>query len=63
MSMPVLCVVGEEDAKFRALAERMVAALPHGELACIQSAGHAAHLEQPEAFARIVSAFASASFA
>ena len=63
MSMPVLCVVGEEDAKFRALAERMVAALPHGELACIPSAGHAAHLEQPEAFARIVSAFASASFA
>jgi 2-succinyl-6-hydroxy-2,4-cyclohexadiene-1-carboxylate synthase len=63
LSLPVLCVVGEEDAKFRAIAERMVAALSRGELQLIPAAGHAAHLEQPEAFARAFAAFASVPLA
>lgn len=61
LDVPVLCVVGEEDAKFRAIAEAMVASLPHGERKVIPGAGHAAHLEQSEAFAQAFSAFASAA--
>ncbi|MEE3325919.1 MAG: 2-succinyl-6-hydroxy-2,4-cyclohexadiene-1-carboxylate synthase [Myxococcota bacterium] len=63
LRLPVLCVVGEEDGKFRALGERMVTALPQGELQLIPSAGHAAHLEQPEAFAQAFAMFASAPVA
>lgn len=58
LSQPVLCVVGEEDKKFSAIAEAMVAALPLGCLKAIPHAGHAAHLEQPEAFAKCVLDFA-----
>lgn len=51
LAMPVLVVAGEQDAKFAALAERMATAIgPNAELALIPAAGHAAHLEQPEAF-------------
>lgn len=57
LETPVLCVVGEEDAKFRAIAEQMVAALPSGCLRVLAQAGHAAHLEQPEAFAMAVNEF------
>ncbi|MAI80974.1 MAG: 2-succinyl-6-hydroxy-2,4-cyclohexadiene-1-carboxylate synthase [Deltaproteobacteria bacterium] len=48
---PVLLVVGEEDEKFKALAQTMLESLPRGELALIEEAGHAAHLEQPKGFA------------
>lgn len=61
LSSPVLCVVGEEDEKFRAIAEQMVAVLPRGRLRMIPLAGHAAHLEQPEAFAAAVREFLAAS--
>lgn len=57
----VLCVVGEEDSKFLALAEQMVALLPHGRLHILPRAGHAAHLEQPEAFAVAVKEFLASS--
>ena len=61
LRLPVLCVVGEEDAKFRAIAEGIVAALPLAELKMISGAGHAAHLEEPRAFARAFASFASQS--
>jgi len=61
LSLPVLCVVGEEDTKFRAIAESMVQTLPLGELKLIPGAGHAAHLEEPEAFAQAFASFASPS--
>lgn len=59
LELPVLCVVGEEDEKFLAIARSMVAALPLGELQVIPEAGHAAHLEQPDAFAQAFMAFVS----
>lgn len=61
LALPVLCVVGEEDEKFLAIARRMVAALPLGELEVIAESGHAAHLEQPEAFAQAFMAFVSST--
>jgi 2-succinyl-6-hydroxy-2,4-cyclohexadiene-1-carboxylate synthase len=55
LDMPVLVVAGERDAKFRALGERLVASIgANAALAIVPAAGHAAHLEQPEAFVALV---------
>jgi 2-succinyl-6-hydroxy-2,4-cyclohexadiene-1-carboxylate synthase len=54
LAMPVDLVVGERDEKFRAIADRMAAALPDARLHVVPSAGHAAHLEAPDAVAEIV---------
>jgi 2-succinyl-6-hydroxy-2,4-cyclohexadiene-1-carboxylate synthase len=49
--VPVLVVAGGRDVKYAALAERLVQAVgPGATLAVIPGAGHACHLEQPEAF-------------
>ncbi len=49
LAMPATVVVGERDAKFRALGERLAAGLPRGALVVVPGAGHAVHLEAPEA--------------
>jgi 2-succinyl-6-hydroxy-2,4-cyclohexadiene-1-carboxylate synthase len=54
LTMPVVLVVGERDAKFRALAERMAARLPHARTVVAPGAGHAAHLEAPDAVAGVI---------
>ena len=51
LTMPVTAIVGERDAKFRAIAERMAERLPDARVVVVPGAGHAAHLEQPEAVA------------
>jgi len=56
LAVPVLLVAGEGDAKFAALAERMAAAIgPNATVALVPGAGHAAHLERPDAFCRLLS--------
>jgi pimeloyl-ACP methyl ester carboxylesterase len=47
-------VVGERDTKYRATAERMAEALPDARMRVVPAAGHAVHLEQPEAVAEII---------
>ncbi len=59
LAMPVCLVVGEEDAKFRAIAAQLVAALPDARVEAIAEAGHAAHLEQPAAMGDVVRRFLS----
>ena len=54
LAMPVTLVVGERDAKFRALAERMAERLPDGEIVVVAGAGHAVALEAPEAVAEAI---------
>jgi 2-succinyl-6-hydroxy-2,4-cyclohexadiene-1-carboxylate synthase len=55
LEMPVLVLAGAEDAKFVALAERMAATIgANADLAVIEGAGHAAHLEQPDRFLAVV---------
>jgi 2-succinyl-6-hydroxy-2,4-cyclohexadiene-1-carboxylate synthase len=55
LTMPVLALAGAEDARFTALAERLAAAVgPNAAAAVVPDAGHAAHLEQPEAFLAIL---------
>ena len=57
VAVPVLLVAGALDRKFVALAHDLAGWLPHAEICEIGDAGHAAHLEQPEAFVRAVRDF------
>lgn len=57
IALPVRLVVGDEDAKFLGLARQLAAALPDAAVDVIEQAGHAAHLEQPAAFARVARDF------
>jgi 2-succinyl-6-hydroxy-2,4-cyclohexadiene-1-carboxylate synthase len=54
---PVLLIVGEEDEKFRGIANAMVVRLSDCRIAVIPAAGHNTHLENPEAFRRMVLEF------
>jgi 2-succinyl-6-hydroxy-2,4-cyclohexadiene-1-carboxylate synthase len=51
LTMPVTLVVGERDAKFRAIAGRMAPAIPACRVVVVDGAGHAVQLEQPETVA------------
>jgi 2-succinyl-6-hydroxy-2,4-cyclohexadiene-1-carboxylate synthase len=50
LAPPTLLVVGEEDRKFRAIAEAMVLRTPRATITTIPEAGHAAHLENAGGF-------------
>ena len=54
---PTLLVVGAQDTKFCVLAEQFAATLPRACIASIDGAGHAAHLEQPDATAAAIADF------
>jgi 2-succinyl-6-hydroxy-2,4-cyclohexadiene-1-carboxylate synthase len=56
LSMPVDLVVGERDAKFRTIAEEMAGGLPRPSMHVVSDAGHAVHLEAPDAVAEVISA-------
>ena len=57
LRVPVLLIVGALDAKYRAIAERMLALLPNARLSVIADAGHAVHVEQPSALCASVAEF------
>jgi len=62
LTMPVLVVAGEVDAKFRALAERLVDEIgAQASLAVVAGAGHAVHLEAPDAFLSTIRPFLDGS--
>jgi 2-succinyl-6-hydroxy-2,4-cyclohexadiene-1-carboxylate synthase len=51
LDMPALVVAGAVDTKFRAEGSRLVDSIgANAELALVEGAGHAAHLERPELF-------------
>jgi len=54
LTVPVALIVGERDAKFRAIGERMAQALSHAALHVVPGAGHAVQLEQPEAVGELL---------
>lgn len=57
VTVPVLLVAGALDVRFVATAHELARCLPRAEVCVIPDAGHAAHLEQPEAFQRTVHEF------
>jgi 2-succinyl-6-hydroxy-2,4-cyclohexadiene-1-carboxylate synthase len=57
LHVPVLLVAGALDRRFVALAQDLARRLPQAEVREIPDAGHAAHLEQPAAFVRVVTDF------
>ncbi len=57
IKIPVLCIAGEYDKKFTIIGRRMCNKLPNGRLGIVPGAGHAAHLEKPREFNRVVLAF------
>jgi 2-succinyl-6-hydroxy-2,4-cyclohexadiene-1-carboxylate synthase len=55
---PTLIVAGERDAKYAAIAARMRDAIGEAaQLHVLPGAGHACHLEQPDRFLEVVTAF------
>ncbi|MHB1192882.1 MAG: 2-succinyl-6-hydroxy-2,4-cyclohexadiene-1-carboxylate synthase [Longimicrobiales bacterium] len=50
LRVPVLVLVGALDRKFSAIGARMVESLPDARLVQIADAGHAIHLERPDAW-------------
>ena len=50
LETPLLALAGERDPRYTAAAKRMAALAPNGRAATIAAAGHAAHLERPQAF-------------
>jgi 2-succinyl-6-hydroxy-2,4-cyclohexadiene-1-carboxylate synthase len=54
LAMPVTLVVGERDAKFRAVAGRMAPMIPGCRVVVVEGAGHAVQLENPEAVAAAI---------
>ena len=55
--IPTLLIAGALDQKYVALARKMSDALPCARTQIVSDAGHATHLEQPEAFDRVVREF------
>ena len=55
LRMPVTLLVGERDDKFTALAKEMVRCIPRATLTVVPGAGHAVHLERPDAVAEVLS--------
>jgi 2-succinyl-6-hydroxy-2,4-cyclohexadiene-1-carboxylate synthase len=54
LAIPVTLVVGERDAKFRAIAGRMSGAIRDCHVVVVDAAGHAVQLEQPELVAAAI---------
>jgi pimeloyl-ACP methyl ester carboxylesterase len=57
IDVPTLVVVGDNDRPFLAAADYLAAKIPGAEKALIAGAGHAANVDQPATFNRIVGAF------
>jgi 2-succinyl-6-hydroxy-2,4-cyclohexadiene-1-carboxylate synthase len=57
LHVPILLVAGSLDAKFAGIASNLASRLPNARAQLVPGAGHACHLEQPEAFLRIARRF------
>lgn len=54
ISCDTLLVAGERDEKFRSIHERMVKLIPLAQIQVVTDAGHAPHLENADAFSKIL---------
>jgi 2-succinyl-6-hydroxy-2,4-cyclohexadiene-1-carboxylate synthase len=58
---PVLALAGQDDLIYRAASERIASLVQRGSAGVIPGAGHAAHLEQPDAVAEAILAWLQSS--
>jgi 2-succinyl-6-hydroxy-2,4-cyclohexadiene-1-carboxylate synthase len=61
VSVRTLLVVGADDERYVAFANRLRSVIPNSALAVIPGAGHAAHLERPAAVAAFLATHLAAS--
>jgi 2-succinyl-6-hydroxy-2,4-cyclohexadiene-1-carboxylate synthase len=61
VTCPCTFVAGQLDHGYAASARRLAASVPNGRVVIVQRAGHAAHQERPEAFARLLLAHLEAA--
>jgi pimeloyl-ACP methyl ester carboxylesterase len=54
LALPVTLVAGERDPKYVAIAHEMAARVADSEVVVVPGAGHAAHLEAPDAVAAVL---------
>jgi 2-succinyl-6-hydroxy-2,4-cyclohexadiene-1-carboxylate synthase len=59
IAAPALVVAGAEDAPYVAFARRLAGVLPDARVAIVPDAGHAVHLERPDAFVALLAAHVS----
>jgi 2-succinyl-6-hydroxy-2,4-cyclohexadiene-1-carboxylate synthase len=57
LELPLLAIAGARDDGYSAAAKRMAQAAPRARAAIVEEAGHAAHLQQPEEVARLITEF------
>jgi 2-succinyl-6-hydroxy-2,4-cyclohexadiene-1-carboxylate synthase len=57
LSMPVLVMAGEDDAKFSSIARELAGCIGDARVALIPGAGHTPHLEQPRLWAAALDSF------
>jgi 2-succinyl-6-hydroxy-2,4-cyclohexadiene-1-carboxylate synthase len=57
LETPLLALAGENDSTYRAAADRLAALVPAARAEVVPGAGHAAHLEVPNAVAAAILAF------
>lgn len=54
LTMPLLLIAGELDAKFVAINRQIASLLPHAQLEIVPGAGHTVHLERPLAYTELI---------
>ena len=54
LRMPVALIAGERDVKFTSLAREMAARIPAASVTIVPGAGHAVHLERPDAVVELL---------
>ncbi len=57
LTMPALLIAGEDDAKYSEMARAMASRMPVASVRILPGAGHAVHLERPDAFSDHVKEF------
>lgn len=57
LAMPALLIAGEDDAKYSEMARAMASRVPAATVRIVPGAGHAVHLERPDAFSDHVKEF------
>ena len=53
-AVPTVLIAGADDHKFTAIARDLAAVIPSADVVVVEAAGHAAHLEQPDAVAEAI---------